>query len=127
MLWIRIRNNKQMTSQNVWNMSLFKNFFKVLSLYLKARIRIRFKVKGRIMIRINVTSRIQMRVRNNDHKNHSNTAYREHTGPLFDTHRILPLHKLVKYSNFMHGFHGIVYGFLPLSFSECGPRIGYGP
>ncbi len=27
--------------QNVWNMSLFEHFFKVLSLYLEARIRIR--------------------------------------------------------------------------------------
>ncbi len=28
--WIRIRINLQMTSQNVWNMSLFWHFFKVL-------------------------------------------------------------------------------------------------
>ncbi len=37
---------------------VFKYFFKVLSLYLEARIRI--KVKGRIQIRIKVTSRIQI-------------------------------------------------------------------
>jgi hypothetical protein len=35
----------QMTSHNVWNMSLFKHFFKVLSLYLEARIRIRIRIK----------------------------------------------------------------------------------
>ncbi len=33
-------------SQNVWNMSLFEHFFKVLSLYLEAKIRVRIKVKG---------------------------------------------------------------------------------
>ncbi len=46
-------------------MSLFENFFKVLSLYLEARIRIRnrIKVKGRIRIRIKVTSRIRIRIR----------------------------------------------------------------
>ncbi len=35
--WIRIRKriNLQMASQNVWNMSLFEHFFKVLSLYWK--------------------------------------------------------------------------------------------
>jgi hypothetical protein len=42
--WIRIRNNLQMTSQNVWNTSLIEHF------YLEARIWIRFKVKGRIRI-----------------------------------------------------------------------------
>jgi hypothetical protein len=52
-----------MTSQNVWNMSLFEHCFKVLSLYLDDRIRIRIKMKGRIRIRISikVTSRIQIR------------------------------------------------------------------
>ncbi len=30
---IRIRINFQMTSQNVWNMSLFEHFLKVLTLY----------------------------------------------------------------------------------------------
>jgi hypothetical protein len=45
---IRIRINLQMTSLNVWNMSLFEHFFKVLSLYLEVRIRIRIKVKGRV-------------------------------------------------------------------------------
>jgi hypothetical protein len=46
-------------------MSLFEHFFKVLSLYLKARIRIRncIKVKSRIRIRIKVTSRIRIRIR----------------------------------------------------------------
>jgi hypothetical protein len=39
--WIRI--NLQKTSQNVWNMSHLSTFFKVLSLYLEARIRIRIK------------------------------------------------------------------------------------
>ncbi len=45
-----------MTSQTVWNISLFEHFFKVLSLYwkVKIRIRIRIKVKGRIRIRIKV-------------------------------------------------------------------------
>jgi hypothetical protein len=40
-----IRINLQMTSQNVWNMSLFEHFFKVLSLYLEARIRVRIRIK----------------------------------------------------------------------------------
>ncbi len=40
-------------------MSLFEHFFKVLSLYWEARIRIRVKWKGRIWIRIKVTSRIR--------------------------------------------------------------------
>ncbi len=63
--WIRIRISLQMASQNVWNMSLFEHFFKVLILYLEARIRIRIrnKVKGRIQIRIKVTSRIRVRIR----------------------------------------------------------------
>ncbi len=60
--WIRIRINLQMTSQNVWNMSLFEHFFKVLSLYLEARIRICIKLKRRIRIRIKVTSRIWIRI-----------------------------------------------------------------
>ncbi len=34
----------QMTSHNVLNMSLFNHFFKVLSLYLEARIRIRIRI-----------------------------------------------------------------------------------
>jgi hypothetical protein len=49
----------------------FEHFFKVLSLYLEARIRIRIKVKGRIRIkvtswiriRINVTSRIRIPIK----------------------------------------------------------------
>jgi hypothetical protein len=44
-------------------MSLFEPFFKVLSLFLEARIRIHIKVKGRIRIRIKVTSRIRIRVK----------------------------------------------------------------
>jgi hypothetical protein len=52
-----------MTSQNVWNLSLFDYFFKVLSFFLEAKIRIRIKVKGRIRIRIKVTSRIRIQVR----------------------------------------------------------------
>jgi hypothetical protein len=64
--WIRIRINLQMTSQNVWDMSLFEPIFKVLSLYLEARIRfrIRIKVKGRSRIRIHikVTCRIRIRI-----------------------------------------------------------------
>ncbi len=69
--WIRnrIRINLQMTSQNVWNMSLCEHYFKGLSLYLDARIwiriRSRIRVKGRIRIRINVmqihnTARVDM-------------------------------------------------------------------
>jgi hypothetical protein len=53
--WIQIRNNLQITSQNVWKMSLLEHFLMVLRLYLGARIRIRIKVKGRVRIRINVT------------------------------------------------------------------------
>jgi hypothetical protein len=49
----------------------FEHFFKVLSLYLEARIRILIKVKGRIRIkvtswiriRINVTSRIRIPIK----------------------------------------------------------------
>jgi hypothetical protein len=71
---IRIRNNLQLTSKNVWNMSLFEHFFKSFSLYLEARIwiRIRIRVKSRIQIRakqnpdphqINVRFRIRIRIR----------------------------------------------------------------
>jgi hypothetical protein len=54
--WNRIRINLQMTSQIVWKMSLFEHFSKVLSLYLEARIRTRFriKLKGRIRIWISI-------------------------------------------------------------------------
>jgi hypothetical protein len=62
--WIRSRIKLQMTCQNKWNMSLFEHFFKVLSLYLEARIRIRIIFKGRIQIRIKVTIRIRIRIRN---------------------------------------------------------------
>ncbi len=41
---IRIRINLQMTSQNVWNISLFELFLKVLSFYLEARNRSKWKV-----------------------------------------------------------------------------------
>jgi hypothetical protein len=55
--WIRIRvrdyNQKCME---------YEVFFKVLSLYLEARIRIRIKVKGRIRICLKVTSRIRIRI-----------------------------------------------------------------
>jgi hypothetical protein len=51
--WIRIRISLEMTNHNVCEMSLFDHIFKVLSLYLEARIRIR--------IRIKVTNRIQIR------------------------------------------------------------------
>jgi hypothetical protein len=62
---IRININLQMTSQNVWNVSLFEHFFKVLSLYLEARIRIRIKVKGKVRIRsrIEVKGRIRIRIK----------------------------------------------------------------
>jgi hypothetical protein len=62
--WIRIRINLQITRQNIWNMSLFKHFFKVFSLYLEARIRIRIRIKviGRIRIRIKVTSMIRIHI-----------------------------------------------------------------
>ncbi len=43
--WIRIPINLQMTSQNVWEMSLFEHFFKILRTYLEARIWIHIKVK----------------------------------------------------------------------------------
>jgi hypothetical protein len=43
--WIRIRIILQITSQNVWNMSLFEHFFKALSLYWEAKIRIRISDK----------------------------------------------------------------------------------
>ncbi len=48
-------------------MSLFENFFKVLSLYFEAINRIRIKVDGRIRIwiriHIKVTSRIRIRIK----------------------------------------------------------------
>jgi hypothetical protein len=53
---IRIRINLQMTSQNVWNMSLIEHFCKGMNIYLEARIwiriQIRIRVKSRIWIRI---------------------------------------------------------------------------
>jgi hypothetical protein len=58
-IWIRIHIKLQMTSQNVWNMSLFEYFFKVLSLFLEARIRVNIKGTSRIRIRIKVTSRFR--------------------------------------------------------------------
>jgi hypothetical protein len=61
--WIRMCINLQMTSLNVWNMSLFEHLFKVLSLYLEARIRIRIKVKSRIRIRMKVKGRIRIRIK----------------------------------------------------------------
>jgi hypothetical protein len=67
MRWIRIRISLEMTSHNVGvcDMSLLDHFFKVLSLYLEARIRIRIRIKVksrvRIRIRIKVTNRILIR------------------------------------------------------------------
>ncbi len=53
--WVRIRIripiNLQMTSQNVWNTSLFEPFFKGLSLYLEARIRIRIRIRIRFNVK----------------------------------------------------------------------------
>jgi hypothetical protein len=50
--WVRnrIRINLQMTSQNVWDVSLLERFFKGLSLYWEGRIwiRISIRVKSRI-------------------------------------------------------------------------------
>jgi hypothetical protein len=40
--------------QTVWNMRLFEHFFKVLSLYLEARILIRIRIKVTIWIRIRI-------------------------------------------------------------------------
>jgi hypothetical protein len=59
-IWISI--NLQMTSQNVWHMSLIEHFFKALSLYLVARIWIQIciRVKSRIRIRINKKIRISI-------------------------------------------------------------------
>jgi hypothetical protein len=42
--WIRICIHLQMTSKNVWNISLFEHLFKVLSFYLEARMRIRTRI-----------------------------------------------------------------------------------
>jgi hypothetical protein len=60
---IRIRINLQKASQNVWNMSLFEHFFKVLSLFIEARIRIKVKGRLRIRTRIKVKSRIRIRIK----------------------------------------------------------------
>jgi hypothetical protein len=46
--WIWIRIFLQMTRKNVWDMRIFEHFFKVMSLYSEAWIRIRIKVNGRI-------------------------------------------------------------------------------
>ncbi len=43
--WIWIRLDFQITSQNVRNISLNEHFFKVLSLFLEARIRIWIRIK----------------------------------------------------------------------------------
>jgi hypothetical protein len=45
---IRIRINLQMTSQNVWDMSLFEHFFMSLNLHLEARIWIRIRIRTRV-------------------------------------------------------------------------------
>ncbi len=84
-LWIQIRINLQMTSQKVWNMSLFEHFFKIWAFIgklgtgsgsasweksdphqIKIRIRIRIKYKTaliRIRILIRVISRIRIRMK----------------------------------------------------------------
>jgi hypothetical protein len=63
--WIRI--NLQMTSHNAWKMGFLEHFFKVLSLYLEARIRIRIRiciiVRGMIRIRIKMKNKIRIRIR----------------------------------------------------------------
>jgi hypothetical protein len=46
--WIRILIILKMTSKNVWKMSLFEHFFKVLSLYLEVWIRIRNRTKEKV-------------------------------------------------------------------------------
>ncbi len=47
----------------------------------------------------------------------SNVGYREHTSPLFKQLKILPIEKLIKFTNikFMHNF---AHGRLPLSFTD---------
>ena len=47
----------------------------------------------------------------------SRANYRDHTGPLFRQHKILPLHKMIEYYNvkFMHSYF---HKKLPLSFAE---------
>jgi hypothetical protein len=53
--------NLQMTSQNVWIMSLIDHFFKGLSLYLEARIWIRIQnlIKVKSLVRICIWIRIK--------------------------------------------------------------------
>jgi hypothetical protein len=64
--WIRIRISDD-RPKHMEYLSLFEHFFKVLSRYLEARIRIRIcmKVKGRIRIwiRMKVTNRIRIRIK----------------------------------------------------------------
>ncbi len=64
---IRIRIDLQMTSQIVWNMSLFKYFFQDFEPLFGSlvRIRIRIKVKGRIQIRIRISIKVTSRIRIN--------------------------------------------------------------
>jgi hypothetical protein len=50
--WIRIRISLQMTSQNVWNMSLFEHFFQEIEHLFGSYIWIRIRVKSLIRIRI---------------------------------------------------------------------------
>jgi hypothetical protein len=45
MSWIRIRISLQMTSQNVWNMSLFEHFFKGTRIRIQVTSRIRIRIK----------------------------------------------------------------------------------
>jgi hypothetical protein len=47
----------------------------------------------------------------------SNVGYREHTNPLFKKLKILPVDKLIKYSN-LKLMHSFAHGRLPFSFSE---------
>jgi hypothetical protein len=60
--WSRIRISLQITSQNVWNLSLFLHFYKGLSLYLEARIWIRIRKRIRVISRIPIRIRIRINV-----------------------------------------------------------------
>jgi hypothetical protein len=52
--WFRIRISLQMTSQNVWNMSLFEHFLDQIKIRIRIRTGINIKVINRIRIRIKV-------------------------------------------------------------------------
>jgi hypothetical protein len=101
----------QMTSHNVWTMSLYEHFFKSLSLYLVARIWIRIQIQSnknqdshqikiriqiRIQIGIKVMSRIRIRIK----------VIRIHNTGVWYTGSLCPLFILLSRGRPTHMFPG---------------------